>query len=597
MSIQSIRLESCKFYLKRYSYLLICISFAVMFLLSLGKWPDPLVDFGRELYVPWAMTEGKKLYTDIFYFNGPLSPYWNKLLFDIFGVSLSTLVFANLGILAALTALIWFVLKEATSVGAAVCGCIIFILMFAFSQYVGIGNYNYVTPYSHEVTHGMLLSWIMLACVGKILSGGGKIWNALAGFSLGMIFLTKPEFFLASSLGMMAFSVVAYRIYGREYTLRTVLITFCACLGPIILAYIFLNVSISFEAALKGLLGSWYYVAANAELKKLLFYKNIMGISNIQHSVGRIFIASLVYVAVFVFPFIASLRTVNWTIKISTTTFPIIILCYLIFFKPDLLTSEFAKPLPVFMLIIGSWALFIAYRDKATKHCLIFVLTIFSFTLLLKIILNVRIYHYGFILAMPAIMVSVVSIVYFIPKALRYLNGDPRPFLTTALIIMLLITFWHLNISAFFYEKKNVIVGNGRDVFLADWRGNYVNATVNWLKKNTTEETTLLVLPEGIMINYLARRFNATPIVNLMPPEVIMLNGEKNILKMLEEEPPNYVILIHKDTSEYGYKYFGKDFGRQILEWIKLAYEPVLLYGSLPFHDERFGVMIMKYKK
>jgi hypothetical protein len=37
-------------------------------------WPDVLIDFGRELYVPWRLAAGQVLYTDIAYFNGPLSP-------------------------------------------------------------------------------------------------------------------------------------------------------------------------------------------------------------------------------------------------------------------------------------------------------------------------------------------------------------------------------------------------------------------------------------------------------------------------------------------------------------------------------------------
>ena len=34
--------------------------------------PDPLIDFGRELYVPWRITEGDVLYRDVAYFNGPV---------------------------------------------------------------------------------------------------------------------------------------------------------------------------------------------------------------------------------------------------------------------------------------------------------------------------------------------------------------------------------------------------------------------------------------------------------------------------------------------------------------------------------------------
>ena len=56
-----------------------------MIALTWRGWADPLVDFGRELYVPWRLAEGERLYLDIAWFNGPLSQYWNALWFRIFG--------------------------------------------------------------------------------------------------------------------------------------------------------------------------------------------------------------------------------------------------------------------------------------------------------------------------------------------------------------------------------------------------------------------------------------------------------------------------------------------------------------------------------
>jgi len=61
---------------------------------------DVLVDFGRELYVPWRIGEGDVLYRDLAYFNGPLSPYWNAAMFGLFGASYRTLILVNLAIAA-----------------------------------------------------------------------------------------------------------------------------------------------------------------------------------------------------------------------------------------------------------------------------------------------------------------------------------------------------------------------------------------------------------------------------------------------------------------------------------------------------------------
>ena len=69
-------------------------------------WPDLLVDFGRELYVPWLIAEGGALYTDLAYFNGPLSPYANAAWFGLVGEGVLTLAAANLLVLAGITLLL-----------------------------------------------------------------------------------------------------------------------------------------------------------------------------------------------------------------------------------------------------------------------------------------------------------------------------------------------------------------------------------------------------------------------------------------------------------------------------------------------------------
>ncbi|HEY1628509.1 MAG TPA: hypothetical protein VGF52_01550, partial [Tepidisphaeraceae bacterium] len=52
-------------------FIAISLTFLIMLAWTWGTWPDPIVDFGRELYVPWQLTQGKILYRDIAYFNGP----------------------------------------------------------------------------------------------------------------------------------------------------------------------------------------------------------------------------------------------------------------------------------------------------------------------------------------------------------------------------------------------------------------------------------------------------------------------------------------------------------------------------------------------
>jgi hypothetical protein len=82
--------------------------FVLAAVLSWRRWPDLLVDFGIQLYLPWRISEGEVLYRDVAYLTGgPLSQYFNALLFKIFGVSFRTLIFANLAIAAGMLLLIY----------------------------------------------------------------------------------------------------------------------------------------------------------------------------------------------------------------------------------------------------------------------------------------------------------------------------------------------------------------------------------------------------------------------------------------------------------------------------------------------------------
>ena len=185
--------------LSRFGLPLAFVVGAVMVVWTWGTWPDPLVDFGRELYVPWQLWQGRVLYRDVAHFNGPLSAYFNALLYLIFGVSLRSLVIGNLAIAACTAAMIFTLFRRAGGerFSATVCG-LTFVILFLPLQLVDIGNYNWITPYSHELTHGVALSLASLVALSIYLTKPRAVWIFACGFALGCVFLTKVEVFVAA---------------------------------------------------------------------------------------------------------------------------------------------------------------------------------------------------------------------------------------------------------------------------------------------------------------------------------------------------------------------------------------------------------------
>jgi len=145
----------------------LALAFLVLAWWTWGSWPDAFIDFGREAYNAWRISDGEVLYRDIAYFNGPLSPYFNALAFCILGANLRTLFITNLALLAFFLLLVRNMLMQMTDRLTAWAGVMLTLCVFSFGQYVGVSNYNFVAPYSHEATHGLILGLTALTCLWK----------------------------------------------------------------------------------------------------------------------------------------------------------------------------------------------------------------------------------------------------------------------------------------------------------------------------------------------------------------------------------------------------------------------------------------------
>jgi hypothetical protein len=80
-----------------------------------------------------------------------------------------------------------------------------------------------------------------------------------------------------------------------------------------------------------------------------------------------------------------------------------------------------------------------------------------------------------------------------------------------------------------------------------------------------------------------------------MPTEMILF-GEPEIRAAFQGHPPDWIALVHKDTSEFGFRFFGQDYGQSLFAWILEAYRPVGVVGAIPLRDGRYGILLMKRK-
>ncbi|MBM3991920.1 MAG: hypothetical protein FJ298_13050 [Planctomycetes bacterium] len=559
-------------------------AFVALMAWTWGTWPDALVDFGRELYVPWRMSEGALLHRDLAWFNGPLSPHFNALLFELFGVGLSTLVWANAALFAGSLALLHFVLRRAASADAATVACAVVIATCGFGQQVGIGNYNQLAPYSHEATHGLLLALASLALLTAWSGRGSVVLVLAAGFTTGLAFLTKPETFVAALVGSLVALVLASR--NARFPILRALVTFAlGALSAVLLSWCLQIPAHGSDAAWRSTLGAWPRLASST-VSELEFYRRGMGVDAPLANLGRMFAwalgaLALIGLGIGVGTLVArKVGERSGALASALASAAVLALAW-----PMLPASQAARPWPLVALATLAHASWSTLRQRgADRRPVLAGFAALSLALLAKMLLNARLVQYGFTLALPGTALVAVVAWDHLPALLARRSISPRVTRAAGAILLVGLAFASLAATRRYHQRKLVTLGTGPDAFRADARGQVVDATLKWIERARgagASAPTLVALPEGVMVNYLARLENPTPYVNFMPPELVLF-GEDAILAALRATPPDIVLLTHKNTQEYGFPWFGRDYGQALVRWVMENYEPAALLGDPP---------------
>ena len=537
-----------------------------------GTWGDVQVDHGGEMYAAWRVSQGAVLYRDVAYFTGPLSPWVNALWFRIFGVGIWTLYVANLLLIALDTALVYALVRRCADRFTATAAGLMFLALFAFGRFQFLNDSNYVAPYSQEIAHALPLALGCLLALAR--------WPALAGGLFGLVFLTKAEYALALGAAVLAFQVlgrVGWRAWAR--------FAGAALVSPL-LAWAALANALGAREALLGVIGAWRYVF-DQRITGLPFYQWVSGTDQtldnivrlVEYAAAELLLLGGCWFCARKLPRIDAL--VAW---IAGALLGPLLVWLLPLGKLDWL--ELARPWPLFALAAALWFA----RQRAALAA---AFATFGLVLLAKMALNSRVPMYGFSLALPATLLVTLLLLESAPRLLAARGGSFV--LARALGCGALCAFalGHLRVMAEYARIPVTWMGAGRDAFRVDSRSRFIEAALRELQQKLHPGESFVVLPEGVLLNYLARVPAPAKYINYMPPELLMF-GEDKMVADLRAAAPAAIVLLHKNTSEYGCPWFGRDYGRLFQAWLDAGYARGVLYGDEPMRDgSQYGVRIL----
>jgi hypothetical protein len=239
-------------------------------------------------------------------------------------------------------------------------------------------------------------------------------------------------------------------------------------------------------------------------------------------------------------------------------------------------------------------------RGKAFDALPMLIFIIFAFVMVLKLILRVTINIYGFALTMPAMLVVVAGLVYHVPRLVA--KSPQSATFIRALTVILIATFLVIEmgfISDTYLNRNYPIATSKEKVITFDpvqtIEGPVIDVALKKINEMIKPNENFLVVPEGILLNYLTRRENPSPYTSFLLGDLVMHHEEK-MVERLTRRLPDYVILIDRGVSEWGFKKFGVDTGAKISGWVVKNYVPIDTIGEIPFQGSSFchGVIIAK---
>ncbi len=574
---------------------------------SWRKWNDPIIDFGRELYTPWRLAEGEILYRDVQSVYGPLSQCLNAILFKIFGPGIMVLVGANALVFLAILGVAYLLFRRAWGWAGAWSACAVFVAVFAFSRFLPVANFNYVAPYAHEVTHGMLAVLGLTLAALRWIECPTPQQSMVVGLLFGITLLIKPEFILGGGATLGAALALGF-VRRRSFSLAMLAWIAGGAIIPTLLLLGYFRRAMPWAEAAQSATNAWWGTLTNS-ISGMPYQQGMMGLDQPFFHLKEHLLATLLGLAViggifFWMRFFAGMkaRWAWWPGVAVIASAAVILGAQIEWIHAG--RSLLGLTLAYFAVVmIRLWRCFRGKTETEMTRRLPtqVLLTVLAVAMMARMFLHGRIWQFGFFQAALAGMVVTAVIVGELPVVVSL---ERRSRWMTALVFGLWLGTGVVALTKVSWQWLSRVtfeVGSGRDLFRSfppqlDGHGDTVRQLVDALGA-FSPKTPLLVLPEGLMINYLARMRSPLPYFQYYAFTTEQ-GKEAAIVEKLEKAPPELVALISRDLREFGIERYGQKSGEglEILSWVQANYVVIRRIYDDPLDPARCGAILLRHR-
>ncbi len=573
--------------------LFVVVAFIAMLAVSWRRWTSMIVDLGRETDLPLRLMNGELLYRDIHYLYPPFSPYFNALLYKVFGVHLDTLAFSGIVFTALLIFICYKIARKLMPpVGASIAAALIVVMSFKPAG-------SLVLPYSFAGLHAAVFALAAILFTLRYAKNRKRGDLLITGIFIGLAAITKQEFAFAAAVAVSAYSIYLHRTNVR-LILRDISLAAIPAMAIAVPVFGWLFASIDWRI----LINDCHLFYTNIP-ESLNFYNRFRSglndpLGSFLQMIGAAAI-STVFVVLIVFfsdrrgQFRA--RLAYWFTGSLAVAIPIL------FLYRDQWDGSPLRAVPFLLLaiIVYTWRGGPGNTTEdaddlngtASPHFL-FIVAIFSLALIFRVVLRVPSGGFsGSFYVPPSLILLVYALLTALPLAVKRWSGDQNSYsgavAITRTLCILAIIGTAVSFSFRYRARFGYEISAQRGTLVAErGSGPTIDAALEFIEANTAEYEVIAVLPEGNDVAFLTgRRINLRH--QVLIPGFLGEQDEKDAIEALKNGNVRYIFITNRPMREFGATAFGEDFYTILGSFIDKNYETVAAFGSPGDSDPKIG--------
>ena len=525
--------------------LIISVLIIVGSLLFHGCFNGILTDKGREMLFPAAILDGKILYKDILCIYFPLAFQINAIGYKLFGINVQTLeMFNTINALITCSAL-YFITREFLSKNFA----FLFAVLTAVGATFNGTLFNLQLPYSCSFTYGISAYLIALFLLIKYLKTDNVKFlpycYLIAGFSVAC----KSEFGIFMVILLLTTFVV--KPCSIKQNIMNILVSL---IFPVIsFGILFLQ-----GVSINDLINSFNFMRKFFTTDSMIYHISKTGgifrigdfnmyFEYIPKAIGLYLVSYFLFKKTkdtfwVILAITVSACLANFTnIGMNTLLLPLTVLAVLLFKATDIYSDK-----PLFILILAAlglnlrmfWALVLSTYGIHTAHILLLAFVVLLFK--------------------------------YLPEY-KYLSKDDLKQFTKYMLIVYLVFFGVFTIWQQTRNDTPIITPRGM-IQIPRKEADVLTYAINYINQFSSPKSKILVLPEGMAINFLTQRDldYKLPMADRLYYDAI---GAEKIIESIKNTDYEMILIAHG----HGLTNFGKPFvysdGNPVYEFIKNNYK------------------------